>query len=169
MRRLPRWGERSVVKWRKPSEGWDEWPNRLEGIAYDLQTYHGDDPHTHRRIVETIAKLPDRVARFALNRCVYFSAGRVNHGMVLPPRTLGRGRWVLVLTETTPERSAQSMIAHEIAHAWLKHDRYAANVDAAEIESGAAQLAREWGFSGRAADPDYQRRLHSPMGRLAPG
>jgi hypothetical protein len=153
-----------VAKWSKPSPGWGEWSNRLEGIAYDLQTYHGDDANTYRRIVETIGKLPDRVAHFALDRCVYFSAGRANRGMVLPARTLGRGKWVVILTETIPERIAQGVIAHEIAHAWLKHDRYAFKIDGAGVESAAAQLAREWGFTGRAADPAYQRRLHGKHG-----
>jgi hypothetical protein len=157
-------------RWRKPSKGWDDlWPNRLEGIAYDLQTYHGHDEETRQRILKTIARLPDKVARFALKRCVYFSAGRANHGMVLPPRALERGRWVVILTENMPERSSESIIAHEIAHAWLKHDAFAFDINAAEVEVAAAQLAHEWGFTGHAADPEHQRRIHSGRREIVGG
>ena len=49
----------------------------------------------------------------------------------------------------------QATVAHEIAHAFLRHREG----DPTECEVEAARLAQQWGFTGPAADPDYARWL----------
>ena len=62
--------------------------------------------------------------------------------------------WIILLAEQIMEEGeqvAQGIIAHEIAHAWLKHNRHSPETSP-ECEIEAANLARQWGFMGRATD-----------------
>ena len=122
--------------------------------------YYGDDPELHLWIRRTLIKLPVEVARFVIDRCSFASVGRVNFGLILPGRIgvhvverRSRNTWVIILSENLPASEEESVIAHEIAHAWLGHDRLAEMSNDVEIE--AANLTKKWGFSGRGANPDY--------------
>jgi hypothetical protein len=70
--------------------------------------------------------------------------------------------WIILLDERITDEGEEvtmGIIAHEIAHAWLKHDRHHyATPPECEIE--AADLAKAWGFTGRGADADY---CHAPF------
>lgn len=129
-----------------------------EEIAYDL-AYYGEDLHgTFRVLVETIARLPDDVATFALGRCCYVSVGEAAYGMVLPGRIgvdhLSRrsaDRWIVVLAEAPmAQPGAHGIVAHEIAHAWRRDDRL--GQPPADCERATAELTAQWGFDGIGAD-----------------
>jgi hypothetical protein len=60
--------------------------------------------------------------------------------------------WLIILDEKSIEDD--SVIAHEIAHAWLRHDKLSAE-DQETWEVDAANLTKSWGFEGRGSDADF--------------
>jgi hypothetical protein len=64
--------------------------------------------------------------------------------------------WVILLDENIPEEDRESAIAHEVAHARLGHDRLGEMPD--DCETQAANLVKEWGFTGKGADAEYCER-----------
>lgn len=130
----------------------------LKQIAYDL-VFFGEDVETQLGIVKVLSKLPDNVVQFALDRCSFTSVGKVTAGMVLPGKVgihpsekRSRNCWLIILDERSTDD--ESVIAHEIAHAWLGHDRTSAD-DQETWEIDAANLTKEWGFEGRGSDPEF--------------
>ena len=103
------------------------------GVRYD-----GHNPETERLITEVVARLPEPVASFVRAHCAFLSLG-VGH-------TAGwRGPfWLIVLRDdlTPADIHAPSLVAHQIAHAWLQHDE-----DQADDERHVAALIRTWGFN----------------------
>ena len=75
--------------------------------------------------------------------------------------------WLLLLDERSVDENEESevlgIIAHEIAHAWLKHDRMSPDLPD-DCETKAANLAKEWGFEGRATDPEFCSGLYTGAG-----
>jgi len=143
-------------------------PDDLNAIQQRL-AYYGDDAVLERTIVETLARLPDDVRVFALDQCCFLSVGGANHGMVLPGRIgrqeadytdVGPGEsldgdpWLVLLSESLPPRDAHGIVAHEIAHAWLGHDRLSLDVSP-ECEIDTANLTGRWGFTGLGANPEH--------------
>ena len=133
----------------------------LEVRRIDDLMYLGEDARTERVIAETIFRLPESVRAFALEHCVFISVGWAASGMTLPggigvdPVTRrSRNVWLIVLEEQAPRDSLASVVAHEVAHAWLRHDRLSEELPE-DHEVRAAELARRWGFSGRPADPGF--------------
>ena len=128
--------------------------------------YYGERPETLLRIAQTIAALPDDVAIFALRQMVFASVGAGVMGMTLPGR-IGlaggsrafKNRWIVILDDAMPDNEFPTTIAHEIAHAWLKHDRLGEMPPNCERE--AAEQARSWGFKGLGADPAFCRQHDS--------
>lgn len=108
-------------------------------------------------IVATIMRLPRDVMQFALDRCCFISLGRGVQGITLPGRigTDEAGRdentWIIVLSDDLAFHEAESTVAHEIAHAFLGHDRLDDMPEDCEVQ--ASTLAQSWGFTGRGADP----------------
>lgn len=88
-----------------------------------------------------ISRLPDEVREFAYDRCRFASVGASMIGQTLPPGT----RWLILVRD---EETDESVIAHEIAHAWRGHE--GPNTDSQEQEVRA--LVRSWGFSGLGTD-----------------
>jgi len=66
-----------------------------------------------------------------------------------------KNMWIILINENLPDQEMLTAIAHEIAHAWLRHDRYADFPD--DGEGQAALKAYEWGFRGNGADPVFCR------------
>ena len=139
-----------------------------EDIVHRL-AYYGEDSHLEGLIVEVVARLPEDVADFALERCRYMSVGESVFGMVLPGRigvgwegrvqgnpseVLPDDAWLVVLADPLPEKDAHSIIAHEIAHAWRGDDRLSFCGDNVALEEATARLTAEWGFSGIGAEPE---------------
>jgi hypothetical protein len=132
---------------------------REEEIHYDL-AYWGDSEEMEIAIVRTIAKLPEEVAGFAVEECCYLSVGRSCLGMVLPG-DIGKEKWIILLDERISKRDLHGAIAHEIAHAWLKHDRTSPDCPV-DCEVQAATLTKAWGFAGKGADVEYCNRDMQP-------
>jgi len=117
-----------------------------------------------------LRKLPNDVGLFAYGRCVFISIGLGSFGMTLPGRISShlvdrrtRNMWLIILDERVPDDEVQGTIAHEIAHAWLKHDQISIDIpETCEVD--AALLTKSWGFTGKGTDPDYcdrpYRQLH---------
>jgi hypothetical protein len=131
---------------------------RAKQIFSEL-SYYGDDDHLRARIAFVLARLPDDFVAFAIGRCSFLSVGRATTGMVLPGRLGVRGTerrsrdcWLILLDEDMPDDN--SIIAHEIAHAWLRHDRLSGD-DQQTWERDAAELAKSWGFVGRGTDVEF--------------
>lgn len=131
---------------------------REDEIAYEL-AYFGDDVGLERAIVQTLARLPDDVREFALESCRFLSVGRADLGMVLPGRVgasevVSEPRWLVLLEENVLSEDVHGIVAHEIAHAFLGHDRLSIDTPA-DCEKQAASRAREWGFDGAGTDEGY--------------
>jgi hypothetical protein len=55
--------------------------------------------------------------------------------------------WLIILDERIPDDEAEGFVAHEIAHAWLRHGQLSPEIpDSCEV---AAVLAKSWGFTGK--------------------
>ena len=113
-------------------------PNQDGGVGGGGVRYDGHNPETERLITEVVARLPEPVASFVHAHCAFLSLG-VGH-------TAGwRGPfWLIVLRDdlTPADIHAPSLVAHQIAHAWLQRDE-----DQADDERHAAALIRTWGFN----------------------
>ena len=106
-----------------------EWLRSMEDVAYHI-AYYGESPNTHRLIVETVVRLSEEVATFVYDRCCFVSVGDGAYGLILPGRVgvhpiekRSRNMWIIVLEDNMSAQDAQSIIAHEIACAWLEHNR----------------------------------------------
>ena len=98
-------------------------------------------------IVYTVMKLPNHVREYIYEECHFLSVGVTCWGMVMPKLD----GWLILLEERIvkefDEGNAMSIVAHEIAHAWLKHDRADSTIDE-QCEKEAAEKTKEWGFEG---------------------
>jgi hypothetical protein len=130
---------------------------RLERIAYDLSAGLDVSTELEGCIVRVLAGLPKRVAEYAIKRCIFLEAmpyGQVLPGRIVTVRSGGKPRWIVLFSHRLPAKHADGIIAHEIAHAWCRHDRYAMDITA-ECEVEASNLAGTWGFDGMGADPKH--------------
>jgi hypothetical protein len=133
----------------------------LQGVEGRLMHY-GEDRQIRRWIVETVARLPQEACEFACDRCVFLSIGRTVQGLTLPAHIAThvrekrtRNMWFVLLDERLPDDDAHSIIAHEVAHALLRHDFVDADVPLeayAEAEASVAEKVKEWGFTGQGAE-----------------
>jgi hypothetical protein len=113
-------------------------------------------------IIRTLLKLPQDVRDFALERCRFVSVGKGAAGITLPGRIGShaydkrtRNMWLIVLDDNEPAEQVEATIAHEIGHAWRHDDRL--DMPPEDCEEQTAELARSWGFTGRGADPEFQK------------
>ena len=127
---------------------------------YEEVAYYGENPLMQGLIAATIARLPRDVSVFALDRCRFVSVGVGASGITLPGRIgvhgvehRSRNCWIIVLDDRVAHDQIQSMIGHEIAHAWLGHDRLGETPE--DCERQAALLTGKWGFVGDGADPEF--------------
>ena len=135
--------------------------NTLEDIMGMLR-YYGNGPDIRRVIAETISRLPEEIARFSLGRCLFICLGRGMAGTTLTARIIENRKrdHIIVLSEIQLRlldlETALSVIAHEIAHAWLNHSSRWRRLG--HSEALACLQTGEWGFKGYPADPvEYQR------------
>ncbi len=133
---------------------------------------------TKMRIAGLLARLPEQVCEFAIKKIFFYSMGQhARLGMASHRRDIGHWEiiteygfhyrtdyeWLVWLLDEEVENGDEGLatIAHEIAHAWLRHRQYEkdetreARAERAYLEERAAsQQAMDWGFSGISADPD---------------
>jgi len=108
----------------------------------------------HARIVNTLARLPEEVYRFTLEN-VSFHAGQ---SQTLEVKELTKS-CMIILKRTDSE----SLIAHEIAHAYLGHAKMKSGTK--NIEAEAEELRKNWGFKKKEICPSYPRwcfQCHNP-------
>ena len=138
-----------VAAWAKAQrERLREWEDSPDGIVDELR-YYGDSPSTEIIIIRTLQALPSKIRKYALAKCVFLSIGNAL-GTVWPSYIINRRErpWLILLKDGG---ITDGEVAHEVAHAWLKHDRMDPETGpACEIE--ACRLARECGFDGLAAN-----------------
>ncbi|HNO77023.1 MAG TPA: hypothetical protein PKN33_03100 [Phycisphaerae bacterium] len=130
----------------------------------DLVGYAGVNPEMRMWICQTLNRLPDDVARYAAEHCLFLSVGDVA-GITIPNRHSAlydvdrwendrdSRRWIIVLSDQVESDEAHCLIAHEIGHAWRGDDCFGPPSDDDEVET--AKLVKSWGFEGRWADPDF--------------
>ena len=102
------------------------------------------DREAEATLRRTLSRLPADVLEFALARCRFAAVGPDIVAQTLPPDD----RWVILLREGEMD---ESVVAHEIAHAYRGHVRSTAADEAAQ-EAEARALARLWGVAGLGTD-----------------
>jgi site-specific DNA-methyltransferase (adenine-specific) len=119
----------------------------------DKVRYYGDEPELEQAIVAVVANLPETVREHVVNDCLFISVGRRCPGRVVShmdchvtPETIKR-RWLILLEEQTPAEQVESVIACGIAHAW-RGDDYISPDCPKDCATKAAELTKEWGFTG---------------------
>ena len=108
----------------------------------------------YKRLVNTLARLPEEVYRFTLEN-VSFHAGQ---SQTLEVKELVKP-CMIILKRTDSE----SLIAHEIAHAYLGHAKTKNRIK--NIELDAEALRKKWGFKKKEICPSYPRwclKCHNP-------
>ncbi len=108
----------------------------------------------YARLVNTLARLPEEVYRFTLEN-VSFHAGQ---SQTLEVKELTKS-CMIILKRTDSE----SLIAHEIAHAYLGHAKTKSRTK--NIEAEAEELRKNWGFKKKEICPSYPRwcpKCHNP-------
>jgi len=155
-------------------------------IGYRLDYFppHGS---LHTTVISTIRKLPKDVREFALENCFFFSMEEGVYGRIISGAHGSNMRWkllerltdkeklrmlddfqhswkiMILLRSETPENDIESVIAHEIAHAYLGHNEMdEIEVEEREIEGlmvpvniveyEAYKQTLTWGFEGSGAD-----------------
>jgi hypothetical protein len=115
---------------------------------FDVAKYSGADETTKAVIARTLAKLPEDVAEWAVEACVFASVGGVTWGHALTLsdwNRLSSPLHVIVLDEVVMASSNGSyVVAHEIAHIRLGHAAFPKLGE--ETEAAADRLAATWGF-----------------------
>lgn len=103
----------------------------------------------YTRLVKTLARLPEEVYQFTLEN-VSFHAGQ---SQTLEVKELTKS-CMIILKRTDSE----SLIAHEIAHAYLGHAKTKSRTK--NIEAEAEELRKNWGFKKKEICPSYPRWCH---------
>ena len=89
---------------------------------------------------------------FAIDSCAFFSIGRAGNAQCLPSRFVTEfgADWIIVIYDGAPD--LETVIAHEVAHAFLKHSVVDPLMSQEETERQAREQTRDWGFTGKGAD-----------------
>ena len=107
-----------------------------------------------RKIVNTFARLPEEVYRFTLAN-ISFHAGQ---SQTLEVKELTKSCMIIL-----KRSDSESVIAHEIAHAYLGHAKTKSRTK--NIEEEAEELRKNWGFKKKEICPSYPRwclQCHNP-------
>lgn len=85
--------------------------------------YYGDDDKIRDGIAKVLVKLPEEVRDFVLDECFFISTGKSDYGTVwasnMPSEyRLKPVKWIILLSENIKAKDMESVVAHEIAHAY---------------------------------------------------
>jgi hypothetical protein len=114
----------------------------------NLARYLSNDSGTHSALVRALSRLPDDALEFVVDKCAFFSIGGGSNGQCLPSRFTGEAEWLILIDNDAPD--LETVIAHEVAHAYLGHGLEDATKE--ETEKQAREQVRAWGFTGKGAD-----------------
>ena len=126
-----------------------KWEDSLEGVAYWL----GDLPvpeSLETVIIKAVHRLPLAGREFVFCNCRFALSDEGGVRIHYVPRT--RQPWLITLPEGLVD---ESVIIHEIAHAWLGHayDLHRGEWRVCPREEQAAcDLTRQWGFAGSGSE-----------------
>jgi hypothetical protein len=98
----------------------------------------------NRVVLEVASTLPPEVSAFVLARCVFVAIGRDAAGLAVLPGQIGRNQWLIIIDDRLALEDVHGVVAHEVAHAWLRHS----GLGLERHEREASRLAATWGFSG---------------------
>lgn len=131
----------------------DTWEKYGEDEAwYDVSgpaIFAGDDDRLRLALASVLVRLPKRVRHFVQRRCQILSIGLGSGAITWPASIVDkRVKWLIVMSETKfrSQRRRESTIAHEVAHAWLGHNRLDPDISP-DVEEEADNQAVAWGFS----------------------
>jgi hypothetical protein len=100
----------------------------------------------HSRLLNTLARLPEEVYQFTVQK-ISFHPGQ---SQTIQVRDLGKP-YMIILKRTDSE----SLIAHEIAHAYLSYTRAKARPE--DQEEQADELRKKWGFKQKQLCSTYPK------------
>ena len=125
-----------------------KWEESLEGVAYWLGDLPVSEP-LERVIVEAVHKLPSEAREFTYYNLRFTSVD--DDGVRIRHIAQARQPWLITLGEGYVD---ESLIIHEIAHAWLGHE-YDPQRGELQVtqrdEEAACDLTERWGFDGGGA------------------
>lgn len=121
----------------------NEWAHSAEGIYYNIGVLSVPS-NMESHILKTIYRLPDEVREFVCDECDFCN---IKSGTAINLKEPRKGQWLIILYDDVAEENVENLIAHEIAHAWLKHTtvRLSHEKDL-EQEKEADVTAKKWGF-----------------------
>jgi hypothetical protein len=114
--------------------------------------YFSFQPETKEALVRVLSRVPRDALEFAIHKCVFLSSGGKEiglNGQCLPTRFIGEADWLILIYDDAPD--IETVIAHELAHAYLGHSLGEPMSDE-ETEAQAREQTRAWGFTGKGAD-----------------
>lgn len=124
-----------------------KWKLSLEGVCYQLGEIYLTDQMISA-VVRTVHKLPDKVKDFVYENCKFSSPFGGGSALYVKSNHVVERPWLITLAENLTD---ESIIAHEIAHAFLDHKGGSELVEIEEAmkeETEVCSLAKQWGFSG---------------------
>jgi len=138
-----------------------EWEHSLEGISYNLDSsmcVTSDDLMV--LVVKLLLRVPDKIRDFVYRNCRFSSM--CNTAVYRDLEEFKRCPWHIFLYEEYSDRiDYQSVIAQQIAHAYLGHNKKGGFMppeieEALKYEKEACALVKKWGFVGIGAEIDEQ-------------
>jgi hypothetical protein len=102
--------------------------------------------YLHTRLLDTLARLPEEVYQFTLQK-ISFHAGQ---SQTVQVEEMNKP-YMIILKRTDSE----SLIAHEIAHAYLSYNK--AKSRSEDQESEADELRKKWGFKKKQLCSTYPK------------
>jgi hypothetical protein len=107
--------------------------------------YLGGDRSTREAIVRVLLRLPGDALDLAVDKCLFLSVGSAVSGQTQPKWVYEPREWLILLYDQAP--NLETLIAHEIAHAYRGHSVSARHLSEEEMERQARELTRSWGFT----------------------
>jgi len=128
----------------------------FEMANYDLSgIFVSENSEVRFQIAKVLVRLPEEVREVVTERCRFFVPDH-EYGRVWGGQDFQSDYIIFLsqqLAEMNKEEDALSIIAHEIAHAYLSHSTL--TTDGIECEKEACEQALAWDFSGIGTDLKY--------------
>lgn len=136
---------KELKEFKKAQQDFSKWEYSPEGIHYRFAGFHGfSDNNQEYSFFKALAKLPPAIIDFAEN--IFFNSGSTGAGAhCLYIKDKKQFPYIAIIyfdpgTWNQPQKNIEEDVAHEIAHAWLKHGL----IDSSKKEIAADKLASSW-------------------------
>jgi hypothetical protein len=104
------------------------------------------DRRTRETIIRVLNRLPGDALDLAVDKCVFLSVGGAVEGQCRPRSQLDRD-WLIFIEDQPRRLGLETLIAHEIAHAFLEHLVREPVPPEDEREREVQELLHKWGFA----------------------